>query len=462
MGKIKFGTDGWRAVVAKEFTVENVCRITLGVAKFVNQKSLPNKVVIGYDCRFGGELFANFVAKVLKAEGMEVVLSDGFVTTPMISFATQKLGAGVGVIITASHNPPSYNGYKLKGHYGGPLLPKEISEVEELIPNEANYKQFETEDLSESVYCDLRQLYREEIERKINLELINAKNYALAFTPMYGSGQGFLSDLLGNVVEYNSEWNPGFNGISPEPIPKNLKDFLSFVGTERHFDLGAMVDGDADRIALSDRKGNYIDSHHIMLMLIYIQIKKGHDRGIVATGFSSTSRIKKLCEHFSIPLEVVPIGFKHICGLMISQEVIMGGEESGGIAISGHIPERDGIYNILAIMQYLAERNIHVEDLLEEIYSIVGKFYYERIDLQLPQEKKETIVKGLKENPPAQLDKFPILKTETLDGHKMWVSEEEWVMIRPSGTEPLLRLYAEANTQERLAQFKEALLHYVA
>ncbi len=451
--KIKFGTDGWRAIIAKEFTVANVARVTEGASSYVKKHFTDPTVVIGHDCRFAGELFAETAAKVFCKNGIKVKLAIGYVSTPMVSFATQKLEASLGVIMTASHNPPSYNGYKLKGHYGGPLLEEGIKEVESLIPetsdldfNSVSLEVFESRGLLEIV--DLETMYCDHIEQSFDLESIRNSGMTLAYDAMYGSGQNVIKRLLPDVKRFRCEHNPHFYGISPEPIMRNLEDFSQFIKADGSIDCGLANDGDADRIGMMDSKGNYVDSHHIMLLLLNYLYTHKKFKGRVATGFSSTVKIQQLCNHFGLDLDVVHIGFKHICGIMLEEEVIMGGEESGGIAVQGHIPERDGIWNGMVIWEFMAKSGKTIEELIQEVYDLVGSFAFERIDLTLPNAQKESIVSQCKSGDFNRFGDYEVQRVETLDGYKYILSESEWVMIRPSGTEPVLRTYAEGATQE--------------
>lgn len=451
--KIKFGTDGWRAIIAKEFTVANVARVTEGASSYIKKHFADPTVVIGHDCRFAGELFAETAAKVFCKNGIKVKLAIGYVSTPMVSFATHKLGASLGVILTASHNPPSYNGYKLKGHYGGPLLEEGIKEVESLIPetsnldfNSTSIEAFESKGLLEIV--DLETMYCNHIEQSFDLESIRNSGMTLAYDAMYGSGQNVIKRLLPGVKRFRCEHNPHFYGISPEPIMRNLEGFSKFIKADGKIDCGLANDGDADRIGMMDSNGNYVDSHHIMLLLLnYLYTHKKY-RGRVATGFSSTVKIQQLCDHFGLDLDVVHIGFKHICGIMLEEQVIMGGEESGGIAVQGHIPERDGIWNGMVIWEFMAKSGKTIEELIQEVYDLVGSFAFERIDLTLPNEQKESIVERCKSGSFSRFGDYEVQRLDTLDGYKYILSESEWVMIRPSGTEPVLRTYAEGATKE--------------
>ena len=380
-------------------------------------------------------------------------MAIGYVSTPMVSLGTLKLKASIGVIVTASHNPSAYSGYKLKGHYGGPLLEAGIMEVESYIPDSTDFD-FDSSSIEEwkergfIEIVDLETLYCNHIETCFDMDAIRNSNMIFAYDAMYGSGQNVIKRLLPNVKRFRCEHNPHFYGISPEPIMRNLGPFSEYIKAEGDIDCALVNDGDADRIGMMDGKGNYIDSHHIMLLLInYLYKYKGY-KGKIATGFSSTVKIKQLCDYYGLDLDVVHIGFKHICGIMLEEEIIMGGEESGGIAVQGHIPERDGIWNGMVIWEFMVKSGKTIEELIQEVYDLVGTFAFERIDLTLPQELKESIIAKCKAEEYHQFGEYKVESLDSLDGYKYVLSDSEWVMIRPSGTEPVLRTYAESSTQE--------------
>lgn len=458
---IKFGTDGWRAVVAKEFTVENVARVAQGTANWVLAQGLPKVAVVGHDCRFGGELFAETTAKVFLQNGFEVHLAEGPVTTPMVSLGAKELKTGIGVIITASHNPPSDNGYKLKGNHGGPLLEADVKAVEKLIPDEY---EFELDAIDLDSYresgklktAELEDLYVQKVEGNFDLEAIRNSGLEFAYDAMYGSGQYVMRRLFPDITFLHCERNPLFDGTPPEPILKNLGEFAEVIKVSGDIDCGLATDGDADRIALFDHEGNYVDSHHILLLLIHYLHKVKGWNGRVGTGFSSTVKINQLCEKYGLELDVVKIGFKHLCGIMITEDVLVGGEESGGIAVKGHIPERDGIWNGLVLWEFMAKSGKSLRDLIQEIYDIVGEFAFERNDLRIAQSLKEEIVANCEAGNYDHFGQYKVQKIDDLDGWKYWLSDHEWVMIRPSGTEPVLRTYAEARTREDALAILEA------
>ena len=458
---IKFGTDGWRAMIAKEFTVDNVARVAQGTATWVVEQGLPLIAVVGHDCRFGGSLFAETTAKVFLQNGFEVHLAEGPVTTPMVSLGTKELKTGIGVIITASHNPPADNGYKLKGNHGGPLLEEDVKAVEKLIPDEYG---FELDAIDLDSYrasgklktAQLEDLFVEKLEANFDLNLIRNSKMEFAYDAMYGSGQFVMRRLFPDITLLHCEHNPLFDGISPEPILKNLGEFADVIKVSGDIDCGLANDGDADRIALFDGEGNYVDSHHILLLLIHYLHKVKGWNGKVGTGFSSTVKIKQLCEKYGLELEVVKIGFKHLCGKMLKEDVLVGGEESGGIAVKGHIPERDGIWNGLVIWEFMAKSGKSLRELIQEIYDEVGEFAFERNDLRIAQSLKEQIVANCEAGKYDHFGKYAVQRIDDMDGWKYWLSDSEWVMIRPSGTEPVLRTYAEAKTREDALAILEA------
>lgn len=455
MTTIKFGTDGWRAIIAKDFTVNNVARVADATALWLLKNYKHPSVVVGYDCRFGGELFSDTTCQVLCSYGIKVYLTNKFVSTPMVSLGTIRQNADLGIIITASHNPSSYNGYKLKGAYGGPLLPEKIEEIEQLIPKQSS---IDVEQLSLTAfqnmgllnYIDLETMYCDHIAANFDLRAIHSSGLRFAYDAMYGAGQNVIKRLFPEAVTLHCEYNPSFMSQAPEPIDKNLKEFSTLIKTSKDIDCGLATDGDADRIGLYDNEGNFIDSHHIILLLIkYLYEQKGL-RGKVVTAFSVSKKVEKICKHYNLQQLVTRIGFKHIVGTMINDDVLLGGEESGGIAIKGHIPERDGIWVGLTIWEYMAKSGKSLQELINEVCGIVGTFAFERVDLYLQEELKNKIVANCRNNFYKNFGNYEIKKIETTDGYKYFFNDEEWLMIRASGTEPVLRNYAEAGSLQNV------------
>lgn len=449
--KIKFGTDGWRAIIAEDYTVDNVARVSLATAKWLRSNFDNPSVVIGHDCRFAGELFVETAVKVFTNEGIKVKMAKGFVSTPMVSLGAVMLGCSLGVVITASHNPPSYNGYKLKSHHGGPLSPQKVQEIEDMIPEDHGLllSALSTDnDLVEIV--DLETMYVEHAKANFDLKAIEDSGLNLVYDAMYGAGQNALRRLLPNTTFIHCEYNPSFHGQAPEPIAKNLKELEAYIREKGDVDCALATDGDADRIGLYNGKGEFVDSHHIILLLIHYLAKYKGLSGKVATAFSTTPRVKKMADHYGFPSEVVKIGFKYIAGIMVEEDVLVGGEESGGIATKGHIPERDGIWMGLIIWEFMAKSGKSLDDLIDEVYEIVGPFKFERNDLHISEELKHKVIENCKNDAYKNFGEYIVREVGTIDGFKYFFDDDRWVMIRPSGTEPVLRTYAEAPTLEEV------------
>ena len=461
MQDIKFGTDGWRAIIGKDFTCHNVSRVSLGVAEWLNNKYQNASVVIGYDCRFGSKMFAEVVAKTLSIRQIKVYISNDFVSTPMVSLGVLKHKANLGIVITASHNPASYNGYKLKGDFGGPLLPDDIGAIEELIPQNNTIdldlvKFSELVDSKDIIYTDLEQFYCKHVESNFDLDLINKSSLKFAYDAMFGAGRNVVKFLLPKIHTIHCDENPGFLGIPPEPIHRNLKEFSALIQSLNNIDCGFATDGDADRIGLYDNTGNFVDSHHIILLLIHYLVKYKGLQGKIVTAFSCSVKVNKLCQYYGLEHETVKIGFKHIAGKMISEDVLLGGEESGGIAISTHIPERDGVWMGLILFEFMAKSKKSLNDLIQEVYDIVGTFAFERIDLHIDNSTKQQIISNCQSNKYNSFGRYKVKRVENIDGFKFFFNDDTWLMIRPSGTEPVLRTYAEAETQKKALQILNA------
>ena len=453
MSEIKFGTDGWRAIIAEEYTVDNVARVALATAQWTKKNFENPSIVIGHDCRFAGDLFMKTATKVFIREGIKVYMSNGFISTPMISLAAVKLNCSLGVVITASHNPPSYNGFKLKSHHGGPLSPALVQEIEDIIPatNEIDLASISLENNLVEI-ADLETMYVEHAKANFDLKAIEDSGMNLVYDAMYGSGQNALKRLLPKTQFLHCDYNPSFMGQAPEPIAKNLQELEAYIKAKGNIDCALATDGDADRIGLYNGKGEFIDSHHIILLLIHYLVKYKGQTGKVATAFSTTPRVKVMADHYNLPSEVVKIGFKYIADIMVHEDVLVGGEESGGIATKGHIPERDGIWMGLIIWEFMAKSGKSLDDLINEVYEIVGPFKFERNDLHITEELKTKIVANCENNVYTSFGQYKVRNVGTIDGFKYFFDDDRWLMIRPSGTEPVLRTYAEAPTMDEVRE----------
>lgn len=460
--KIKFGTDGWRAIIAKEFTVENVERVAYGTALWLKKSKDKPSITLGNDCRFAGKLFIDAVARVMAAEGIKVYLCDtDFVSTPMISLATVKMKAEAGIIITASHNPPEYNGFKIKASYGGPATPAEIAAVEDLIPDTYSQKTLSLEEYVKTglvEYIDMETMYLDHVEASFDMEAIRNSGLNFAYDAMYGAGQNVMRRILPEATFLHCDHNPGFDGQAPEPIHKNLLELSEMIKIAGNIDSALATDGDADRIGLYDNEGNFVDSHHILLLLIHYLVKYKNQSGQVINTFSCTRKIDDMCKAYGLNQIITKIGFKYICELMVENKepFLAGGEESGGIAITGHIPERDGIWIGLTIWEFMAKTGKSLRELIQEVYDVVGSFAVERYDLHLAEELKQSIIGKCKNGEYTSFGNYKVVKVEDMDGFKFHLDTGAWVMIRPSGTEPVLRTYSEASTSEESFKILDA------
>jgi len=456
---IKFGTDGWRAIIADDYTVDNVMRVAEATALYMKKHKMK-KAVIGYDCRFGGLLFASVTARVFGAYGIKSYIGQGFVSTPMISLGVIKLKADLGIVITASHNPPSYNGYKLKSSYGGPSVPAQIAEVEALIPEVCSLASLPT--LNQLVErkllqdVDLELMYIKHARKQFDLKLIKASAGRLAYDAMYGAGQSVVRKLLPKSVFLHCDLNPGMHGQAPEPIHRNLTLLSETIKKNPKITAGLATDGDADRIGLYDEDGRFVDSHHILLILLLYLHKYKKLTGKVVFTFSVTDKLKKMAEKFGLPYEITKVGFKYIAEIMTQEDVIVGGEESGGLAVKGHIPERDGVWIGLMVFEFMALTGKTIKGLVKEVYDIVGPFSFERDDLHITELQKVTVVDHCKRRAYTAFGPYKIRSTEDLDGWKFIFGDEKWVMIRASGTEPVLRVYAQGPNETECRAMLEA------
>ena len=444
--QIKFGTDGWRAIIADDYTLENVMRVATGTALWMKQNKLK-KVVIGHDCRFGGQLFAEATARVMGAHGIKVSIAKGFVSTPMVSLGVVKTKSDLGVVITASHNPPSYNGFKLKSSFGGPSFPSTVTEVEALIPAEVpgfSKTMAELEEKGMLKYIDLETMYIKHVKQNFDLKTIKSAPFKIAYDAMYGAGQSAMLQILPKVIALHCDNNPGMHGQAPEPIDRNLQLLANTIKKNPKIGLGIANDGDADRIGMYDEAGEFVDSHHILLLLLLYLGKYKEMKGKVVITFSVTDKMKLMAQKLGLDCEVTKIGFKYIAEIMTQQDVLVGGEESGGLAVKGHIPERDGIWIGLMILEFMASTGKSLKGLIQEVYDMVGEFKCDRDDLHLTEAKKQQIITECKAQQYKGFGDFKVVSYEDIDGWKFNLANGDWIMMRASGTEPVLRVYAQA------------------
>jgi phosphomannomutase len=453
---IVFGTDGWRGVIARDFTFDNLHLVALATAKYV-KKHFPDNpsVVIGYDTRFLSKEFAEETAQILAWQDITVHLSNTFSSTPQVSYHTKNKAVSLGIVITASHNPPIYNGYKLKANFGGPATPEQIAELEkELKHVYKNPPQFKFKSLKDYIFLkkirlfDAKDSYLRYIKKKINFDEINKAKFRILYDPMYGAGIDTIKHLLPDVKEIHDNYNPSFGSIGhPEPIGENLTEMIEMMKTGK-YDIGIATDGDADRLGAVDHAGNFVDSHKIFMILLKYLYEKKKKRGAVAKTISLTSMVNKYCESQGIKLYETPVGFKHIAKLMSEEKILIGGEESGGLGTIIHIPERDGLFNALLLMEVMAVRQKSLMDLCDELDEEFGVHRFLRKDVHVTEQQKRDILTAC-DKKPKKIGKYDVIDISTKDGYKFFI-ENGWLLIRPSGTEPLIRFYAEADSMSKV------------
>ncbi len=451
---ISFGTDGWRAIIADTYTFANLDRVASATAAWLrNMYGAEATVVLGHDTRFMSRPFAKRVARRVAQAGVQVYLSDSFVATPAVSWGTNAYGADAGIVITASHNPPEYNGFKLKADFGGPAPPEMVADVEShltsvSVPN--TLPDFDTLVANKRVkLVDLRSDFMDALRTALDIDAIAGSDVRIGHDPMFGAAQGLVTGLLSSdqVETVRDEINPSFQGTPPEPIARNLQP-LSELVQAHDLDVGIANDGDGDRIAMVDETGTYVSAHRLLALLVkYMHEERGLSGPIVKT-FSTTHMLDKMAEAYGLPIETTPIGFKYIASKMAAGNVLVGGEESGGIAAQGHIPERDGVYIGLLVVEMMVKRGMTLSALVQELLDAFGPHYTYRDDLHITDAQKADALDRLDAH--GGLDTIngaAVTELRTLDGYKH-ITNTGWLLIRPSGTEPVLRVYSEAESPE--------------
>jgi len=467
---IHFGTDGWRAVISDTFTFSNLRLVAQAIADAVSSGSWnngtpinneldPRKMVVGFDTRFMSDRYAIDVARVLAGNGFTVYLAQGDSPTPAISYAVRNLGCIAGVMITASHNAPRYNGVKMKASYGGSALQEQCRRVEVYLndneqrgrgPNLMDYDQAREQGLIQRF--NPLPAYYDHLRTLINFDAIAENPPRVVVDAMYGSGRGVIKAIMQGtgceVQEIRAEMNPGFGGVHPEPIARYLGALAGAISTHMG-NFGLATDGDADRIGAMDERGNFVDPHKIMALALGYLFEKRRWSGPVVRTVSTTRMIDRLAKRYGLPVYETPVGFNHIADYMLKEDVLIGGEESGGISFRGHIPEGDGILMGLLILEIVATSGKSLYELVEALLEEAGPAVYQRVDLRLKHPvAKDRMAKHFLENAPASVGGEKVKEVLTIDGIKYLLSDDSWLLIRPSGTEPVLRIYAEGRSQE--------------
>jgi len=452
---IRFGTDGWRAVIAEEFTFANLERVAQAFADHLaanrSESSASQLVIVGYDCRFLSERFAQRVAEVLVANGNRIAIFDGPQPTPVISWVVKDLGAAGGVVITASHNPAEFNGFKIKAPWGGSAAPETTSAVERLVdktpPRRVGIHTNENEMLATAIGT-----YRNQVSSYIDLDRLRHSRQKVVVDSMHGSGgrwiESFLSGGELQVETIRATRDPLFGGVNPEPIDRNLGALKQRV-VEGNALVGVATDGDADRVGAVNERGMTMTMHDVVpLILLHLVRVRGMKGSVVGT-FSQSVLLRRIASAYHLPFYETPIGFKYVADLMLKEDVLIGAEESGGIGVKGHIPERDGILNSLLFLETIVIAEKTPSEMLSDLHREFGEFYFGRGDLHVEVEQGQRLIARLNVDPPSDIAGYPIATVKPLDGIKLTLEDESWLLFRQSGTEPVFRIYAEATSPEK-------------
>ena len=452
---IKFGTDGWRGIIADDFTFDNVRRVAGAAASYVLKYEDAGKgLVIGYDTRFASQRAAEVAAQVIAGAGIPVIFANDYSPTPAISFAVRSRGTAGGVMITSSHNPWNWNGVKFKANFGGSATPAIIQKIE----NELHSGAMPKAGKAAIQQTDLKPPYVEAICKFADLKQIAKPNFKFAIDTMYGSGRGVLSRIFSEHgiehVAIRNELNPLFPGINPEPIEPHVKMLQETVVRE-HCHAGFATDGDADRIGAVAEDGSFVDSHKIFSVILRWLLERKKWPGEVVRAFNTTRMLDRIAAKHGRKLHECGIGFKYICDLMMQREILIGGEESGGIGYKRHLPERDGILNSLLLANVMADECKPLGELVADLQREFGEHYYGRRDLHIPDDTKDSAIRRARADETGRLGRYRVVRKENLDGVKLFLDAptngngaEAWILFRASGTEPLLRLYAEAASRD--------------
>lgn len=454
---IKFGTDGWRGVIARDYTFANVSLVAHATGRYVQTiKKHGANVVVGYDTRFMSRDFAEEVARILTTYNITVYLSNAVSSTPQVSYHTRQKSAHIGIVITASHNPPKYNGYKVKASFGGPATPEQISRIEqELSSLKGKLPSLNIPTLEECIEArsirlfDATESFIRYLRKKIDFDLISKRNIKVVYDPMHGAGIGFIHRILPEAFEIHGDYNPSFGELDhPEPIAECLEPLMKAVKRKKA-DIGIATDGDADRLGLVDETGMYVDPHRTFMLLLKYLYEDKKRRGAVVKTVSLTSMVNRYCEQHNIKLYETPVGFKHVAKLMSEEKILIGGEESGGLGTSLHIPERDGVFNGLLILEMMAWRRKSLKQLCDELDDEFGPHRFRRRDILVTEQEKKAIMSACAKRP-LKLGRYSVLQLDDRDGYKFTVDGGAWLLIRASGTEPLVRFYSEATSLQKV------------
>jgi len=456
---IKFGTDGWRAVIAEDFTFENVRHCAQGVADYVKEAGLGGRgLVIGYDTRFASGDFASAAAEVIAGNGIKAYLTPRPTPTPVVSYGVVAKKAAGAIIITASHNPGEWNGFKYKDANGASAADEITSAMVKYIDKSYQSGKYNQMPLAEAkekglvVETDLEPIYFTQIARLVNLKKLKQAGLKVVIDPMYGAGAGYLKKALSGgrtgVVEIHGEPNPLFPGLHPEPIMPHLAGLAAAVKANRAA-VGLATDGDADRMGIIDERGGFVTQLQVFALLCLYLLEVRGERGPIVKSLTTTSMAQRLGEMFDVPVYETAVGFKYIAPIMLRENALIGGEESGGYGFRGHVAERDGILANLLFLDLMVSTGKTPTQLVDYLYSKVGPHHYRRIDIKFPEDERKGIIARVSKEPPETIDGVRVLRLDTTDGYRFILADNTWLLIRFSGTEPLLRIYTETDSPQR-------------
>ncbi len=462
---IKFGTDGWRAIINEDFTFENVRYCAQGVADYLIKAKLARRgIIIGYDTRRFSEDFAAAAAEVLAGNGIKVFLTPKATPTPVISYGVLAKKSAGAIIITASHNPAEWNGFKFKDENGWSASDDVTTKLVGFINksfNAAKVSQLSLEAAKKKglvVMTDLAPAYFKQIARLVDIESLRHAELKVVIDPMYGAGAGYLKKILSGdkmqVAEIHGEPDPAFPGLYPEPILPHLNGLAAAVKKNRA-KVGLATDGDADRMGIIDEKGDFLTQLQVFALLCLYLLEVRGERGPIIKTLTTTSMVYRLGEMFDVPVHETAVGFKYIAPLMQSENAIIGGEESGGYGFRGHVLERDGILSCLYFLDFMVQTGKNPSQLLDYLYSRVGPHHYRRVDLKFAETERQNIIGRVRDNPPPTIDGVKVVKLDTTDGYRFILADNTWLLIRFSGTEPLLRIYDETDSPQRALRLLE-------
>lgn len=463
MGEIKFGTDGWRAIISEDFTFDNVKVVSQAISDFLKReykKEKKIKVIVGYDPRFMSEKYAELAARVLIANGIYVILTDRPTPTPAVSYAIKHKRLNGGVMITASHNPPYYNGIKYKAFYAGSADPGIIGKIEKRL-HKSKIRMASSGEMKKSPlirYENVCPAHMKFLSSYLNWPVLKKGRFKILVDVMHGAADNFIERLLAGtknkVVTIRSRRDAYFGGVNPEPIARNLKQLMREV-KKGAFDIGIATDGDVDRIAIVGSDGKPLTGHKVIALLLVHFLEDRKMQGEVVQTICGTVLIDDIAKKYGLKMHEVPVGFKYVCDLMRSRDILIGGEEAGGIGFKNYIPERDGILSGLLVLEMMAFRNQSLSRILRDIEKEYGSFYYRRIDAKCASGVRKKLTGFLKSNPPSRILGKKVVDIKSYDGVKFILEDRSWLLLRLSGTEPIVRLYSEASTDKKALRMLE-------